>query len=439
MSIEWITILLFGGMLLLLLTGLPITFILGGFGIIVAFFLWGPESLTMVLFGVKSVMGFGVLVSIPLFVFMGMILSRSGIIDAFYTAMLNWLGFLPGSLAMVTVGVCTVMAAMVGEVTPATLTMGTIALPAMLKRGYDKEIAIGCIQAGAALGFLIPPSVIAILYAVVAKQSIGQFFAGGLVPGLMLAAMITIYVVVRSALQPHLAPVVPREERASWGEKFSSLRAVIFPTLVVGMVLGSILLGIATPVEASAIGALSTVVGAAITRKLSWSMLKDSTSMTLRLTSIAMWIFVAALAFGKVYGALGASELVEKTLNMLNVGPMGVLIIMQLSYFFLGMILDDTAILFICLPIYIPIAIHLGFSPLWFGILYIINMQMAYLTPPFGYCLFLIKSVVPKDITMGDIYRSVWPFVIIQGIALVLCIAFPEIVLWFPKLLFGLR
>ena len=157
-------------MLLLLLTGLPITFILGGFGIIVAFFLWGPESLTMVLFGVKSVMGFGVLVSIPLFVFMGMILSRSGIIDAFYTAMLNWLGFLPGSLAMVTVGVCTVMAAMVGEVTPATLTMGTIALPAMLKRGYDKEIAIGCIQAGAALGFLIPPSVIAILYAVVAKQ-----------------------------------------------------------------------------------------------------------------------------------------------------------------------------------------------------------------------------------------------------------------------------
>ena len=426
-------------MLLLLLTGLPITFILGGFGIIVAFFLWGPESLTMVLFGVKSVMGFGVLVSIPLFVFMGMILSRSGIIDAFYTAMLNWLGFLPGSLAMVTVGVCTVMAAMVGEVTPATLTMGTIALPAMLKRGYDKEIAIGCIQAGAALGFLIPPSVIAILYAVVAKQSIGQFFAGGLVPGLMLAAMITIYVVVRSALQPHLAPVVPREERASWGEKFSSLKAVIFPTLVVVMVLGSILLGIATPVEASAIGALATVIGAAITRKLSWSMLKDSTSMTLRLTSIAMWIFVAALAFGKVYGALGASELVEKTLNMLNVGPMGVLIIMQLSYFFLGMILDDTAILFICLPIYIPIAIHLGFSPLWFGILYIINMQMAYLTPPFGYCLFLIKSVVPKDITMGDIYRSVWPFVIIQGICLALCIAFPEIVLWFPKLLFGLR
>jgi len=439
LSIEWITVLLFGGMLLLLLTGLPITFILGGFGIVVAFFLWGPESLTMVLFGVRSVMGYGVLVSIPLFVFMGMILSRSGIIDAFYTAMLNWLGFLPGSLAMVTVGVCTVMAAMVGEVTPATLTMGTIALPAMLKRGYDKEIAIGCIQAGAALGFLIPPSVIAILYAVVAKQSIGQFFAGGLVPGLLLAAMITVYVVVRSAIQPRLAPVVPREERASWREKFSSLRALIFPVLVVGMVLGSILLGIATPVEASAIGAFATLIGAAITRKLSWSMLKDATSMTLRLTAIAMWIFVAALAFGKVYGALGASELVEKTLNVLNVGPLGVLIIMQLSYFFLGMILDDTAILFICLPIYIPIAIHLGFSPLWFGVLYIVNMQMAYLTPPFGYCLFLIKSVVPKDITMGDIYRSVWPFVIIQGICLALCIAFPEIVLWFPKLLFGLR
>jgi len=439
LSIEWVTIILFGGMLLLLITGLPITFILGGFGIVVAFFLWGPESLTMVLFGVKSVMGFGVLVSIPLFVFMGMILSRSGIIDHFYTAMLNWLGFLPGSLAMVTVGVCTVMAAMVGEVTPATLTMGTIALPAMLKRGYDKEIAIGCIQAGAALGFLIPPSVIAILYAVVAKQSIGQFFAGGLIPGLVLATMITIYVVVRSALQPHLAPVVPREERVGWGEKFSSLRAIIFPIFVVGVVLGTILLGIATPVEASAMGAFATLIGAAVTRKLSWEMLKDSMSMTLRLTSIAMWIFVAALAFGKVYGALGASDLVENTLHALNLGPLGILIVMQLSYFLLGMILDDTAILFICLPIYIPIAVNLGFNPLWFGVLYIVNMQMAYLTPPFGYCLFLIKSVVPKDITMGDIYRSVWPFVIIQGICLALCIAFPEIVLWFPKLLFGLR
>ena len=439
MSIEWVTLILFGGMLLLLVTGLPITFILGGFGIVVAFFLWGPESLTMVLFGVKSVMGFGVLVSIPLFVFMGMILSRSGIIDAFYTAMLNWFGFLPGSLAMVTVGVCTVMAAMVGEVTPATLTMGTIALPAMLKRGYDKEIAIGCIQAGAALGFLIPPSVIAILYAVVAKQSIGQFFAGGLIPGLVLATMITIYVVVRSALQPHLAPVVPREERVGWGEKFSSLRAIIFPIFVVAVVLGTILLGIATPVEASAMGAFATLIGAAVTRKLSWAMLKDSMSMTLRLTSIAMWIFVAALAFGKVYSALGASDLVENTLHALNLGPLGILIVMQLSYFLLGMILDDTAILFICLPIYIPIAVNLGFNPLWFGVLYIVNMQMAYLTPPFGYCLFLIKSVVPKDITMGDIYRSVWPFVIIQGICLALCIAFPEIVLWFPKLLFGLR
>lgn len=439
MSIEWVTVILFGGMLLLLLTGLPITFILGGFGIVVAFFLWGPESLTMVLFGVRSVMGFGVLVSIPLFVFMGMMLKQSGIIDQFYTTMLNWLGFLPGSLAMVTVGVCTVMAAMVGEVTPATLTMGTIALPAMLKKGYDKEIAIGCIQAGAALGFLIPPSVIAILYAVVAKQSIGQFFAGGLIPGLLLAAMITIYVVVRSAIQPHLAPIVPREERASWREKFSSLRAIIFPTAIVATVLGTILTGIATPVEASALGALASIIAAAASRKLSWQGVKEATSMTLRLTSIAMWIFVAALAFGKVYGALGASQIVENVLNAVQLGPLGVIIVMQLTYFFLGMILDDTAILFIALPIYIPIAIHLGFDPLWFGVLYIVNMQMAYLTPPFGYCLFLIKSVVPKDITMGDIYRSVWPFVIIQGICLALCIAFPEIVLWFPKLLFGLR
>ena len=437
MEIGWITISIFGCMLLLLITGLPIAWILGGIGVLFAFFLWGPESLPMALFGVKAVMGFGNLVCIPLFVFMGMMLYQSGIIDKFYTAMLNWLGFLPGSLAAVTIGVSAVMAAMVGETTPATLTLGTTALPTMLKKGYHKEMAVGCIQAGAALGFLIPPSVIAVLYAIVARESIGKFFAGGLIPGIMLATMFIIYIVVRCSLQPHLAPGVPHEDRAKWGEKFTSLRALVLPVFIVVMVLGSILFGIATPVEASSMGAVASIVAAAVSRRLNFKVFKNALNYTLRLTIISTWIFIAALAFGKVYQALGAPELIQEMLELAPGGALGVLVMMQLSYFFLGMILDDTAILFICLPLYIPLAISLGFDRVWFGILYLVNMQMAFLTPPFGYCLFLIRSVAPPDVTMGDIYRSVWPFVAIQGLSLVICIIFPDIVLWIPNLLFS--
>ena len=328
------------------------------------------------------------------------------------------------------------MAAMVGEVTPATLTMGTTALPAMLKRKYHKEMAVGCIQAGAALGFLIPPSVQAVLYATIARESIGRFFAGGLIPGVILAILFIIYIVVRCSLQPRLAPIVPREERVNWGEKFASLRALVLPVFIVVMVLGSILFGLATPVEASSMGAVASIVAAGISRKLTFKVFKNALNYTLRLTTISTWIFIAALAFGKVYQALGAPELIQELLDLAPGGALGILIMMQLSYFFLGMILDDTAILFICLPLYIPLAISLGFDRVWFGVLYLVNMQMAFLTPPFGYCLFLIRSVAPPDITMGDIYRSVWPFVVIQGIALVICIAFPEVVLWLPSLLF---
>jgi len=436
-SIELITILLFGSMLALLLTGLPIAWILGGITVIFALTLWGAGTTSMAFFGGAAVMGYGVLVCVPMFIFMGMVLSQCGLVDKFYDSMLNWFGFLPGSLSVVTVGVSAVMAAMVGSVEPATLTMGTISLPVMLRKGYDKNIAIGCIQAGAALGFLIPPSVIAILYAVTAKQSIGQLFAGGLIPGIMLAVMFIMYIIIRCSFQQHLAPLVPREERPNWRKKIVSLQAVILPMVVVFLVLGSILAGIATPVEAASWGVMGSIMAAAISRRLNWRVISNAASTTIRLTCIASWIFMAALSFGKVYQALGAPELIQRSLEATALEPIGILVIMQLSYFVMGMILDDTAILFICLPLYIPVARALGFDLVWFGVLYLVNMQMAYLTPPFGYCLFLMKSVVPKDISMGDIYKSVWPFVTIQGLGVILCIAFPQLVLWVPHILFG--
>jgi len=436
MSLEWITILLFGTMFLLLATGLPIAWVLGGAGIFLAYFLIGPESIVMGLFGVNAVTGYGVLVCVPMFVFMGLILSESGIIDNLFITLRNWLGFLPGSLASSTIGVCAAIAAMVGEITPATLTMGVTALPAMLRQGYDKKIAVGTVMSGAALGFLIPPSVIAVLYAVIAKQSIGRLFAGGLIPGVILSISFIIYITIRCYFQPSIGPAVPREERPSWSVKIASLRGITLPFVVIIAVLGSVFTGIATPVEASAVGALASVIVSVIHRSFSWKVLKYALTYTMRLTGVAMWIFIAALSFGKIYNALGAANFIESAVGVAGLSPIAILLIMQFSYFILGMILDDTAILFICLPIYIPIANSLGFDPVWFGVLYIVNMQMAFLTPPFGYCLFLIKSVVPEDITMGDIYNSVWPFVAIQATTLGLCIAFPSLVLWFPSIVF---
>jgi len=437
MSIEWITLIFFGGMLLILVSGLPVVFGLGGLSLALALWLWGPEALGMALFGAVAIVRYTLLVCIPLFVFMGMMLFRSGIADDMYTAFQYWLAPIPGSLSAATVGVSTVFAAIVGGVTAATLTLGTIALPLMLKRKYSKSIAIGCIQAGAALGFLIPPSIIAILYAIIAKESVGMLFAGGLFPGLLLSTLFIIYIVVRCKFQPHLGPIIPKAERPPWGERVRALRGLIPPGAIILMVTVSIILGLATPVEAASVGALGSIVAVAIKRRLNMEIIKESLTTTLRLTVIICWIFMAALTFGKIYGALGAKELIETITTGLPIGPWGILIMIQLTFFILGFFLDDTAILFITMPIYIPIIKALGFDPIWFGVLYLVNMQMAYLTPPFGYCLFLMKGVCPPDISMGDIYRSVIPFVIIQGIGLVIIMIFPQIVLWLPHLIFG--
>lgn len=437
MSIGWITILMFGGMFLLLASGFPVAFGLGGLSLVLAFFLWGPETVGMALFGAMAIVRYSLLICIPMFVFMGMMMYHSGIADDLYTMFEHWLAAIPGSLSVATVGVCTVFAAMVGSVDPAILTMGTTALPIMRRHGYSKSLVTGSIMAGAALGFLIPPSVIAILYALVAKESIGKLFAGGLLPGLILAVLLCTYIMVRCRLQPHLAPSIPKAERLPWRQRLPFLWSAIPPAVIILATMGSILSGLATPVEASAIGAALSVIAAAIKRKLTWTVLKDSLLTTLRLTTIAMWIFMAALTFGKIYSALGAKDLIEIMVTGLPLPPMGILGMMMLTFFILGMILDDTAILFITMPIYVPIIRLLGFDPVWFGVLYLVNMQMAFCTPPFGYCLFLMKGVAPKDISMMDIYRSVWPFVIIQGVGLVILMFFPQLATWLPKLVFG--
>ena len=428
-----LTLVLFGSMFLLLALGLPLTFVIGSIGALATYFLWGPNALYNVATrAFASTMDF-VLLAIPLFILMASILQRSGIADALYDTIHKWFGGLNGGLAAGTVVIAAMFAAMSGVAAAATVSLGLIALPAMLKRKYNKVMVTGAIQAGGALGILIPPSVEMIVFALFAKQSVGKMFMGGVFPGLLLASFFIIYILVRCYLQPQMGPALSKEERATWREKFSSLRQVILPLLVILGVLGSIYMGIATPTESAAVGVLGALISAAVYGTFNWPMLKESAFTTLRVSTMIMWILFGSYAFSSVYIALGASEVVKQGLSLMPGGRWGILIGMQLSFFILGTILDTFGIIMITAPLYLPIVAELGFDPVWFGILYVMNVEMAFLTPPYGICLFYMKSVAPKEVTMLDIYRSIIPFVALQALGLITVMIFPQIALWLPS------
>ena len=437
MSYGVITAILFGSLAIVLATGLPLAFVLGGIAVIFTALLWGIKSLYMIPNQTFGAMTNIILVAVPMFIFMANVLERSGIAERLYNMMYLWMGRLRGGLAMGTVLICTLFAAMTGISGAATVTMGLIALPSMLKYKYDKNIAIGSIAAGGALGILIPPSVIMILFALMAEQSVGKLFIGGIFPGLILSGLFILYIAIRSALKPEVGPAIPVQERATWGEKISALRAVILPIILVIIVLGSIFMGLTTPTEASAIGAVGALACAAVTRRLNWSVIKGATFKAFELTCMVMWIFVGATVFSTLFTALGGPQLMEQIVATLDIGRWGVLIIMQLTLFILGCFLDPTGILMITTPVFIPMVRALDFSVLWYGILFVVNMEMAFITPPFGFNLFYMKGVVPEGVSMGDIYRSIVPFVVLQAIGLALVMIFPQIALWLPAKLLG--
>jgi len=437
MSIELITVLLFATMLILLALGLPLAFALGGTGVIFIIFLWGPVALLNAPITVVQQMRTFVLIAIPLFIFMAMILERAGIADELYELMYRWMGPMRGGLAMGTVLICTLFAAMAGISGAATVTMGLVALPSMLKRGYNKHIAVGCIAAGGALGVLIPPSVMMVLYALFAEESVGRLFAGGVFPGLLLSSLFITYIGIRSFFQPELCPALPEDQRATWKEKFTSLRAVILPILLVVAVLGSIFGGVATPTESAAVGAIGAVVCSLILRRFTFKGLWEATVRTMKLTSMILWIVVGATIFVHIYTAVGAQDLVRNIIIALPVAPIVILIGIQLTFFIMGMFLDPTGIIMLTAPVFVPVAISLGWDPIWFGILYAVNMEMGFLTPPFGVNLFYLKGIVPKDISMADIYRAIVPFVGLQAIGLIIVILFPQIAVWLPNQIFG--
>jgi len=433
-NIGVLTIILFAALILGLASGMPIAFALGGIAMLFTIFLWGPEGLFMSVTATYSNMSAFVLIAIPTFIFMGFVLEKSGVADALYATMRLWAGRLNGGLAIGTVLICTIIAAMVGIIGAGIITAAIFALPPMLKHGYNKHLAYGAIMAGGCLGVLIPPSVQMVVYASIAEQSVGRMLLGGFFPGLVLSSIYMLYIGIRTALKPSLGPGLPPEERVSWPQKLAATKSLILPIAVVVSVLGSIFLGIATPTESGAVGCVGVVICAAVHHRLSWRLLKEAAYETAKIFGMVFWILIGATCFNQFYLAMGAARLVQGLLVGLEVNPWIILIAMQVILIFLGMIMEDLAIMVIAAPIFTPIVISLGFDPLWFGVIFIINMQIAMLTPPFGFANFFMKGLLPEE-SMAEFYRSTYPFVGLQIIGLGLCMAFPNIVLWLPSLM----
>ena len=435
--IGWLTVLMFGSLLILLMAGLPLAFVTGGLACVFLFLLNDPQMLNMVPSRIFPLMTDYQLSAIPLFIFMAAMLERAGLIRELFDVIYKLLGSVRGGLASATIVASTLLAAMVGIIGAAVVTMGMIALPAMLDRRYDSKIAMGSVMAGGTLGILIPPSILAIIYAVVAEQSVGELFVGSVFPGLMLSGMYIGYVSLRSWLNPALGPALPPEERLGPVEKLRLTGTMAAPLLLIAIVLGVIFSGIATPVEAAGLGTFGSFVVAALHRRLSWVMVREAALTTLKATAMVMWIMFGATMFVGLYVLQGGQQFVTDVLQGTGLGPWGILILMQFILIVLGMFLDWVGIVLLCVPIFVPIIKGLGFDPLWFGVLYLVNMQMSFLSPPFGYALFYLRSVAPPEIPMGDIFKASLPFLGIQAIALALCMVYPSIITWLPHVVYG--
>jgi tripartite ATP-independent transporter DctM subunit len=446
-GIELLTLIMFGSLLVLLMAGLPLAFVTGGLACVFLFVLGDARALNIVPSRIFPLMTNYQLSAIPLFIFMAAMLERAGIINEMFDVIYKLLGGLKGGLAAATIIASTVLAAMVGVIGAAVVTMGIIALPAMLKRQYDPQIAMGSIMAGGTLGILIPPSILAIIYAVVAEQSVGELFIGAVIPGLLLSGMYILYVVIRSYINPRLGPPIPVEERVSTSEKVRLLGNMSAPIALIVIVLGVIFTGIATPVEAAGIGTFGAFIVAAIHRRLDWQTIREAAVTTLKASAMVIWIMFGATIFVGLYVLEGGQDFVENALAATGFGPWGILIVMMVVLVILGMFLDWVGILLLAVPIFVPIVRGLGPEPfgltggdelvLWFGVLYLVNMQMSFLSPPFGYALFYLRGVAPPEIPMTAIFRAALPFLFLQIVGLGLCMMFPWIITWLPGIVYG--
>ncbi len=440
MSYEAIALTMFASMMVLLFSGQRVFGAIGFVAVIAALALWGDRGGFDIAFSQSiKLMRWYPLLTVPMFVFMGYILSESRIADDLYKMFHVWMGGLKGGLAIGTIGLMVLISAMNGLSVAGMAIGATIALPELLRRGYDKRMVTGVVQAGSSLGILVPPSVVLVLYAMIARQPVGQLWLAGVLPGLMMAAMFVIYISIRCRLNPSLGPVLSEEDRAMpKREKYRLLLAGLLPFAIFFAMMIPFVNGWTSLVESSAIGAITAFLAAVLKGRMTWTVFETSVRNTLGITCMFMWIILAALAFGAVFDGLGAVKAIESLFTeRLGLGPWMILILMQLSFILMGTFLDDTAMLVIVAPLYIPLVGTLGFDLIWYGVLYTITTQIAYMTPPFGYNLFLMRAMSPPEITLSDIYRSIIPFVAVMVLALTTIMVFPQIALWLPQYVYG--
>ena len=440
MSHDLVGLMMFSSMALLLLTGKRVFGAIGFVAVVFSLALWGDGGSEMAFSAAMKLMKWFPLLTLPLFIYMGYMLSESGIADDLYRMFHVWMGPVPGGLAIGTVVLMVAISAMNGLSVAGMAIGASIAMPELLRRGYDKVMVTGVIQAGSSLGILVPPSVVLVLYGMIARQPVGRLWLAGVFPGLLMAGLFVVYIALRCWLNPSMGPALSRAERADigWAEKVALLRAGLIPLFIFFSMTGLFLLGVTSLVESSAVGAIAATLAAIFTGRLNRRVMEDTLRKSLSITCMFMWIILAALCFGAVFDGLGAARAIEGLfVGRLGLSRWEILILMQISFVLMGMFLDDTAMLVIVAPLYIPLVGKLGFDLIWYGVLYTITCQIAYVTPPFGYNLFLMRAMAPPEVTLRDIYRSITPFVVVMILSLGLVMAFPGIALWLPKLNYG--
>jgi len=439
MSYEMIAIAMFASMALLMATGQRVFAAIGAVASIAAIMLWGTGGAEIPFTAAMKVMNWYPMLTLPMFIFMGYVLSESKIADDLYKMFHVWMGPMPGGLAIGTIGLMVLVSAMNGLSVAGMAIGATIALPELLKRGYNKKMVTGVIQAGSSLGILVPPSVVLVLYAMIARQPVGQLWLAGVVPGLIMAALFILYIVICCRINPSWGPALNKQERdIPRAEKLRLLRSGLLPLGIFAVMMVPFVNGWTSLVESSAIGAMAAFGAAILKKRMTKVVFENSIRNTLGISCMFMWIILAALGFGAIFDGLGAVKAIADLFTeQLGLSPWAILILMQLSFLVMGTFLDDTAMLVIVAPLFVPLVHALGFDLIWYGVLYTITCQIAYMTPPFGYNLFLMKAMAPPEISLRDIYGSIGPFVGIMILALMLIMVFPQLALWLPNYVYG--
>ncbi len=435
MGIELLTAVLLCCILIAFALGAQVSLALGSIAMILGYMNWGDGIFNLVPSTIQSTFFNYILLAIPLYIYMGQLLTKSGIGDAMFNASQMMIGRVRGSLAISVIGVCSMIGAMVGIIGAGIMTSGAIALRPMLERGYDRRLALGVIMAGGSLGLLIPPSIPMIMFAAATQNSIGRMFLGAMMPALLMVICLITYIVISCKLGPEKAPKTQADEdnlKLPLPRKLKVARDGVLSIGLIVLVLGSIISGVATPTESGALGVVGAIVLAIVFKRFKLKMFRYAGLQTAALVSVAMWIILGASIFSNFHLLMGVQSMVADFTGGLDLPPIMIIIMFQLIMLFLGFIVDEFIIVLMCAPLFTPVAVSLGYDPIWFGVLMIINILVAVQTPPYGFALFYLKGIAPTDVGMAEIYRSVIPFVLINLFVLVTCMIFPEIVLWLP-------